>query len=494
MTDKNEDSFDMAIGPLSRRDLLKGGASLSAVSLLVATGGCESFVESIRNRPVRKSITSPEAAGDIAVYNDAVAAMRALPSSDPRNWNAQAQIHFDYCPHGNWYFLPWHRAYLFYFEEICRTLTGVEDFALPYWNWQADRAIPAPFWTGDLNYSPRTATPSSMASTSAVGQSVMESIFQLTNFEQFASYASTALRGGTGGGYGELEATPHNYIHGFVGGTMATFQSPRDPVFWCHHNMIDCAWAHWNIARGNVNTNDTQWTQFDLAGMFVDGDGNPASMTCGVTVLLPLLSYTFQPSPKGDENQPVAIADRDRLREMLEAGGNIRHQVRERFVAPEGVSFAQLRTVSRPIPVPQPALAAATAEGTAESRLLLRMGDVTPPATNDAFVRVFVNAPDATPDTPTDDIRYAGSFAFFFDTAMRAEMPGMTTPDYYVDVTDTVRDLRQAGMLSDGEAVDVTLVAVPYEDRSFDLALRSIQGLSVGRLEFLTTPAAIKGQ
>ncbi|MEQ8965993.1 MAG: tyrosinase family protein [Azospirillaceae bacterium] len=492
----------MSLNALSRRDLLKGGVGLSAVTMLVATGGCEQIVEQIRTRPVRKSVTSPDAAGDIAIYNDAVAAMRALPSSDPRNWNAQAQIHFDFCPHGNWYFLPWHRAYLFYFEQICRTLTGEPEFALPYWNWQADRAIPAPFWTGDLNFSPRSATPSSMASTSAVGQSVMEGIFQLTNFEQFASYASTALRGGTGGGYGELEGTPHNYIHGFVGGTMATFQSPRDPVFWCHHNMIDCSWAHWNIARGNVNTDDPQWTQFDLAGMFVDGDGDPASMTCGLTVILPLISYAFQPSPKGDMNAAgagggagaMAEADRDRLREMLEAGGNIRHQVRERFAAAEGVSFAQLRTVSRPIRVPQAALARATAEGAQESRLLLQLGDVTPPATNDAFVRVFVNKPDATPDTPIDDPHYAGSFAFFFDSEMRGRMPEMTTPDYYVDVTDTVRDLRQAGMLSDGDSVELTLVATPFEGRTPQAVSNAIRPLSVGRLDLVTTPTAIKGQ
>src|SRR5919106_3863554 len=218
----------MSYSQLSRRTVLKGGASLSALAALATAGGCEAWQEEVANRPVRKSVTSAAAATDIATYDAAVAAMQALPPTDPRNWDNQAQIHFDFCPHGNWYFLPWHRAYLFYFENICRELTGVTDFALPYWNWQVDRAIPDAFWTSNLDHSSRSAGPSSLASELSVGQSVIEGILALTNFEQFASYASTALRGGVGGGYGELEATPHNYIHGFVGGTMSTFHSPLD--------------------------------------------------------------------------------------------------------------------------------------------------------------------------------------------------------------------------------------------------------------------------
>ena len=33
--------------------------------------------------------------------------------------------------------------------------------------------------------------------------------------------------------------SPHNSIHGMLGGVMATFQSAFHPVFWLHHNNID---------------------------------------------------------------------------------------------------------------------------------------------------------------------------------------------------------------------------------------------------------------
>jgi len=72
---------------------------------------------------------------DFAAMQSAVAAMKALPQSDPRNWLRFSDIHRNFCPHGNWYFLPWHRAYILSFERFaascrasatsrCRTGTG----------------------------------------------------------------------------------------------------------------------------------------------------------------------------------------------------------------------------------------------------------------------------------------------------------------------------------------------------------------------------------
>jgi tyrosinase len=61
-----------------------------------------------------------------------------MPLNDPINWTSLANIHgtaasFNQCPHGNWYFLPWHRGYLLMYERVVRQLTGFNDFALPYW-------------------------------------------------------------------------------------------------------------------------------------------------------------------------------------------------------------------------------------------------------------------------------------------------------------------------------------------------------------------------
>lgn len=470
---------------LSRRSVLRGGVSLSALGLLAATGGCESIKDAIANRPVRKRSTSAAAATDMATYAAAVTAMKALPASDPRNWLAQANIHQNFCPHGNWYFLPWHRAYLFYFEQICREVTGVSDFALPYWNWQADREVPSDFWSGALNHSPRSAGPTSQAGLSYIGADVLEDILDLTNFEQFASYASTALRGGTGGGYGELEATPHNNIHGFVGGTMSSFQSPQDPVFWCHHNMIDCMWDTWNNKRGNLNTSDTAWTQFNLTGMFVDGQGNPAEMACGVTVILPLLSYRYDNSPKGEANQFTAVL----TREALERGGNIRHTVRQEFRVSGAATLSPRKPLRFKASADEAMLDKAAARDGRDERVLLRVSGIRPPKNDDTYIRVFVNLPDAGPDTSIKSPHYAGSFGFFMGKMFARMAADGNVPDYYVDVTDTLADLRKAGRFSAGEGVELTLVAVPHETGE-----RRAEAITIGRMDLVTTPSATPGK
>ena len=60
-------------------------------------------------------------------------------------------IHLLDCPHGNWWFLVWHRGYLGWFEKTCRELSKDQDFALPYWDWTADPRIPASFFEGVLD-------------------------------------------------------------------------------------------------------------------------------------------------------------------------------------------------------------------------------------------------------------------------------------------------------------------------------------------------------
>lgn len=87
---------------------------------------------------LRMNLSDPMAAKNVQSYQAAVAAMLRLPATDPRNWYRNAFIHLLDCPHGNWWFLPWHRGYLGWFEQTCRQLSGDPTFALPYWDWTAE--------------------------------------------------------------------------------------------------------------------------------------------------------------------------------------------------------------------------------------------------------------------------------------------------------------------------------------------------------------------
>ena len=79
-------------------------------------------------------------------YRAGIAAMQLLPVTDPRSWAYQAAIHgtfmtpvqpaWNTCQHGSFFFVSWHRMYLYWFEQIVRTMSGNCGWALPYWNYK----------------------------------------------------------------------------------------------------------------------------------------------------------------------------------------------------------------------------------------------------------------------------------------------------------------------------------------------------------------------
>jgi tyrosinase len=469
---------------IDRRSLLGGSLSLGALASSVALGGCEDFFNKIRKRPVRKNVATLDPNGSvITTFKNAVQAMKGLPTTDNRYWNNQATIHNNHCPHGNWFFLSWHRAYLFAFENICRKLTGDSSFALPYWHWQAQPSIPGPFWgSGNpLFDSNRVATQSSVADANFIGADALQGVLDNTNFELFASGSATALRGGPKV-YGAVEATPHNYIHGtFVQGDMGAFMSPLDAVFWCHHCMIDCMWVAWNIRCGNSNTSDTTWTQFSFTDFF-DENGAATTITTLATILMPLLSYRYDdplighgtcpsgaspisttpaPPPKGPWTMKKAEdIDRDTLRKFLEKGRPSKLDIVSKLPVGRGLTLNPGKPEASRTPLQAGQLAPVLAGG---QRLLLSIADVKQPPEKDAFLRAFVNLPEASAETPTSDPHYAGSFAFFGGD--HGQMPGMAAGadegvSFLVDASETVRRLKAQNQLGDETAVAVTLVPV----------------------------------
>jgi tyrosinase len=52
---------------------------------------------------------------------------------DSRSYNNMALIHQDHCQHGWERFLPWHRIYLYEFEQALQD--HVPDVTMPYWDW-----------------------------------------------------------------------------------------------------------------------------------------------------------------------------------------------------------------------------------------------------------------------------------------------------------------------------------------------------------------------
>src|SRR5712691_3293899 len=126
----------------SRRRFLKTTAAVAGASALPFG----SALAQGSTRYSRRNVSDPKLpARVLESYKKAIRVMLALPAGDPRNWYRNAIIHTLDCPHGNWWFLVWHRAYLGWFEQICRELSGDPEFALPYWDWTEHLDSSKPF-------------------------------------------------------------------------------------------------------------------------------------------------------------------------------------------------------------------------------------------------------------------------------------------------------------------------------------------------------------
>ena len=182
-------------------------------------------------------------------YRKAIDAMRKLPPDDPHSLVFQSNIHgfpptpnpdplWGQCQHGNWWFLPWHRAYLHCFEKICRRYAEDPNFALPYWDYgvEAGRALPAAFRdpASPLYDDSRRATVNSGADQLSAAI-VVDGLNASMGNTTFADFGPVQTFGGQainapqhlGIAHGALESVPHDLVHGFVGGNMGAVEHGR---------------------------------------------------------------------------------------------------------------------------------------------------------------------------------------------------------------------------------------------------------------------------
>ena len=198
---------------------------------------------------------------------------KAYGISDERGYQFYAGIHGyplpAYCDmaHGHpEYFLPWHRAYLYYFERALRRQDP--NAALPWWDWTssgsqtdgipkayADKRVgtkPNPLYQakvdpraveqGKRRGDPRPATTERQPG--RPGTVPLPTAQKITNLiEHASSWTDFSNR---------LEGI-HGDIHVWVGGHMSDIGfAAYDPIFWAHHTMIDRVWYLWQLKWGKT--------------------------------------------------------------------------------------------------------------------------------------------------------------------------------------------------------------------------------------------------
>jgi polyphenol oxidase len=270
---------------------------------------------------------------------------KPLSLSDPLQWDQYVLMHAHHCTevgsgpeqvHWSWFFLPWHRAYLYFLERMLANILNKlgrdgSKFAIPYWDWISHKEIPntkerveqakrSPLFGYDLDpkresmvgpdgldvggvafdnlalwngYRGPTVDKPEMDPNHEVSfdskEHVEETILFMSQayvqdyllalpFEMFAGASTTSQETGMGA----LEHYPHNNGHDWVGsrfGKNRDMGSLRyaalDPIFFMHHANIDRIWSWYRRPQPDPET--SEWGK--KAYTFRDIDGSQLSVT-----------------------------------------------------------------------------------------------------------------------------------------------------------------------------------------------------------------------
>jgi tyrosinase len=415
----------------------------------------------------------------IYAYARGISVMQQRAATDPTSWDYQAAVHGmtpdpldgfrSQCQHNSWFFGSWHRMYLYWFEQMVRAaiqdLPDIDDetkrtWALPYWNYSnpdesdnSRRRLPQAFL--DLTL-PDGITPNPLRDPTRFMNNGSAMPAQVVRLAQALAPVTFAGPGGFAGGKtgfnhffedpnagpGPLELTPHNAVHGQVGGNMGGFDTAGlDPIFWLHHANIDRLWDVWLGQPGRANSTEAAWLT-GLTFKFHDEDAVPLTQV-SKDVTDQQLDYVYEDISVPGPDQEAAVVEPEQPAFPPE------------LVGATGEPFAltgDTVTTSFGISPPEGPLAEA---GAAPSRVFLDLADITSSDIPGVTYGVYVNVPDGDP--ATDDEHYVGNAAFFgIEKTGRpdSEHAGMRL---IYDITDLYNRLNAAGQWSD--QVSVTFVA-----------------------------------
>lgn len=404
------------------------------------------------NERVRRDVQSLIAEGPTGMkvledYATAIGAMKAIDAAagpgdptDPRSWRFQAAIHgfpglaaslddprhWGSCRHNSWFFLPWHRVYLFYFESMIQSHLGDPTWALPYWDYskvgdESSRILPEPFrspTTGNELFTPER---DARVNDEHAPQPLVADLCDARTALQLGDFAidGATPSGSFGGGVvddvtpnqqalGSLEGVPHGVVHGLVGGAsgyMSLFETAGlDPVFWLHHCNLDRLWEVW-IAKWGADRLPTDVAWLDTEFAFFDGDGSKASRRIGDILDTANLGYVYE-----SIDQPAGTLGPDPLGER--AAARVVMGEPELLGATSGVDLSRRAAVGVELAATEPVKAALAGGGAEPVRWFLRVEDIVGREPTVAAYDVFIDLPGDATGVDHPDLR-VGSIPSF---------------------------------------------------------------------------------
>ena len=176
-----------------------------------------------------------------------------------------------YCEHGTLNFVTWHRPYVLDFElKVRDQISKLADAAtaaewrLPYWDWAAPNVpgMPAAFTDptyddhGTTKPNPLLAMPYDLPYDPGLGVDPWPTMtfrqpLSIAELQALRPLVDKALKEPDFSTFSKAIERPHNSLHTWVLGYMATYRSSFDPIFWVHHCNIDRQFWTWQQSFGN---------------------------------------------------------------------------------------------------------------------------------------------------------------------------------------------------------------------------------------------------
>ncbi len=487
---------------IDRRSVLRASATAVLSSLWTPLKA-----QAVRTR---YNVASTQGKAMLRIYADGVKAMKALSGQNTRSWIFQWYVHatpvskaqaisqvfgstrgpaYDLAneswytcqPHlgqATDYFLPWHRLYVLYLEEIVRNVTGRQEFTLPYWDYTtpASYSLPVEFQT-QFSTDPTFSTlfqpnrwkdngvryadvnagqPLNKYFTGSSNFLVLPNLRQ-PNYSLFCS---------------QLNSNLHGAVHTFTGDGTNMAQVPTaagDPVFWMHHCNIDRIWAAWNAAGGKnpTETNGKKWT--DTKFVFVGGNGARVEVAISSVSNPSTLPYRYDnlPAPTGRavalaaalaaQKPMVLLRSKPPASPATAAAPASAAAAVPLGAAPQTVDLAPTGAQNRLQAI------APNVQAGGPSRLVLVLNGVRAQTDPNTVYKVYLDLPsNASPGTA--DQHYVGLLNFFgaIPTTEHAMHTGI---DAEFDVTELVTQLKAQNQLSNETSVTLVPVGAPA-DRS----------------------------
>jgi tyrosinase len=397
----------------------------------------------------------------LALANEELEAVReafrkVYQISDDRGYQYHASIHGGpprkYCPHGNLLFLPWHRAYLYFFELALQD--QVPGVTLPYWDWStvetAQTGVP-PVFTAEFYQRDGEQTPNPLFKARVAHQNRDTR----RNPREPAAFASLRTLVLLAQGeqrfdlYSRAAENPHNGLHGRMRGDMASQEfAAFDPIFWAHHSNVDRLWAEWQRAHPEALV------------PFLEEALDPFPLTVAQTLDTRALGYDYSGS-----GEPPPLEDN-----LMDAEATTRI-----FLVRKPVSMAD-------------------EEGPVKANLELHGVN---PTEKSYEVRFFINKPDADANTPLDDPHFAGQYFLFGHGPCIGEeghcssnrpprhafdfrRPHHLTPfDTFVDVSQPLENLsaRGEGLADESDELEVVMVVLDEDGNQVSPDVVNLEGL-----------------